>query len=97
MPDRGSLVVPGQRHLAEAGQAGQHVRLAGEVGDAQGDILSRVISVDMVLGYAVASLSLVLCGAVAGHRPAPMFALVAAVLAVTAIGTLSSRSVRQMR
>lgn len=66
-------------------------------GNIESNVLSRVISVDMVLGYAVAPLSLVLCGAVAAHGTAPMFALVAAVLAVTAIGTLSSRSVRRMR
>ncbi|MFI6002546.1 MFS transporter [Streptomyces sp. NPDC051366] len=62
-----------------------------------GSVLSRVISVDMVIGYAVAPLSLILCGAVAQSGTGPMFALSAAVLAVTAIGILSSRTVREMR
>ncbi|MEV6579633.1 MFS transporter [Streptomyces sp. NPDC051582] len=62
-----------------------------------GPVLSRVISVDMVIGYAVAPLSLVLCGALAQSGTAPMFAVSAAVLAVTAIGILGSRTVREMR
>ncbi|MFD7078689.1 MFS transporter [Streptomyces sp. NPDC059918] len=62
-----------------------------------GSVLSRVISVDMVIGYAVAPLSLVLCGALAQSGTAPMFAVSAAVLAVTAIGILGSRTVREMR
>ncbi|MFJ3170972.1 MFS transporter [Streptomyces roseus] len=63
----------------------------------EGSVLSRVISVDMVIGYAVAPLSLVLCGALAQSGTAPMFAVSAAVLAVTAIGILGSRTVREMR
>ncbi|MEV8532119.1 MFS transporter [Streptomyces sp. NPDC051211] len=62
-----------------------------------GSVLSRVISVDMVLGYAVAPLSLVLCGALAQSGTGPMFALSAVVLAVTAAGVLTSRHVREMR
>ncbi|WP_327134007.1 MFS transporter [Streptomyces sp. NBC_01343] len=62
-----------------------------------GSVLSRVISVDMVIGYAVAPLSLIVCGALAQSGTAPMFAVSAAVLAVTAIGILSSRTVREMR
>ncbi|MFI6146442.1 MFS transporter [Streptomyces sp. NPDC051109] len=62
-----------------------------------GSVLSRVISVDMVIGYAVAPLSLILCGALAQSGTAPMFAVSAAVLAVTAIGILGSRTVREMR
>ncbi|MFI5668485.1 MFS transporter [Streptomyces sp. NPDC051704] len=62
-----------------------------------GAVLSRVISVDMVIGYAVAPLSLIVCGALAQSGTAPMFAVSAAVLAVTAIGILSSRTVREMR
>ncbi|MEV0414740.1 MFS transporter [Streptomyces sp. NPDC050448] len=62
-----------------------------------GPVLSRVISVDMVIGYAVAPLSLILCGALAQSGTAPMFALSAVVLAVTGIGILSSRTVREMR
>ncbi|MER5933050.1 MFS transporter [Streptomyces sp. NPDC002054] len=62
-----------------------------------GSVLSRVISVDMVLGYAVAPLSLVLCGAMAQSGTGPMFALSAVVLGVTALGVLASRHVREMR
>ncbi|WP_030294139.1 MFS transporter [Streptomyces katrae] len=62
-----------------------------------GSVLSRVISVDMVIGYAVAPLSLIVCGAMAQSGTGPMFALSAAVLAVTAIGILGSRTVREMR
>ncbi|MFF3859123.1 MFS transporter [Streptomyces sp. NPDC002209] len=62
-----------------------------------GSVLSRVISVDMVIGYAVAPLSLILCGAMAQSGTGPMFALSAAVLAVTGIGILGSRTVREMR
>ncbi|WP_405700446.1 MFS transporter [Streptomyces sp. NBC_00069] len=62
-----------------------------------GAVLSRVISVDMVIGYAVAPLSLIVCGALAQSGTAPMFALSAVVLAVTGIGILGSRTVREMR
>ncbi|MDJ0383657.1 MFS transporter [Streptomyces sp. G-G2] len=60
-------------------------------------VLSRVISVDMVLSYAMAPLSLILCGALAQHGSGPMFAVSGAVLALTAVGVLSSRAVRGMR
>ncbi|GGQ07994.1 MFS transporter [Streptomyces roseolilacinus] len=62
-----------------------------------GSVLSRVISVDMVLGYAVAPLSLVVCGALARSGTGPMFALTAVVLTLTALGVLASRTVREMR
>ncbi|MER7466513.1 MFS transporter [Streptomyces sp. NPDC097981] len=62
-----------------------------------GSVLSRVIAVDMVIGYAVAPLSLIACGAVAGSGTGPMFALSAVILVVTALGILSSRTVRAMR
>ncbi|WP_328764125.1 MULTISPECIES: MFS transporter [unclassified Streptomyces] len=62
-----------------------------------GSVLSRVISVDLVIGYAVAPLSLIVCGALAGSGTGPMFAVSAVVLAVTGIGILSSRTVREMR
>ncbi|CAL9607769.1 MULTISPECIES: MFS transporter [unclassified Streptomyces] len=62
-----------------------------------GSVLSRVISVDMVLGYAVAPLSLVVCGALAQSGTAPMFALTAVILTLTALGILASRTVREMR
>jgi MFS family permease len=60
-------------------------------------VLSRVISVDMVLGYGAAPVSLIACGALAQVSTAAMFAGVAVVLAVTALGVLSSRAVREMR
>ncbi|MFD0269098.1 MFS transporter [Streptomyces sp. NPDC127106] len=62
-----------------------------------GSVLSRVISVDMVIGYAVAPLSLVVCGALAQSGTAPMFTLTAVVLAVTAAAILTSKPVREMR
>ncbi|GHE69512.1 MFS transporter [Streptomyces vinaceus] len=62
-----------------------------------GPVLSRVISVDMVIGYAVAPLSLIVCGALAQSGTAAMFTVSAAVLAVTAVGILTSRTVREMR
>ncbi|MYS15734.1 MFS transporter, partial [Streptomyces sp. SID4982] len=61
------------------------------------DVLSRVVSVDMVLGYAAAPLSLVVCGALARTSTFALFATVAAVLAVTATAVLASRAVREMR
>ncbi|WP_284575001.1 MFS transporter [Streptomyces sp. 2P-4] len=62
-----------------------------------GSVLSRVIAVDMVIGYAVAPLSLVACGALAASGTAPMFALTAVVLVATAAGILASKPVRAMR
>ena len=61
------------------------------------EVLSRVISVDMVLGYAAAPVSLIVCGALAQVSTGLMFAGVAVVLGVTALGVLSSRAVREMR
>ncbi|MFE4664890.1 MFS transporter [Streptomyces sp. NPDC056716] len=61
------------------------------------DILTRVVSVDMVLGYAAAPLSLILCGALAGTGHFALFAVVAAILAVTGLAVLGSRAVREMR
>ncbi|ACU37465.1 MFS transporter [Actinosynnema mirum] len=63
----------------------------------KGSVLSRVISVDMVLGYAVAPLSLVLCGALAERNTTLMFGGTAVILAVTALGVLASKPVREMR
>lgn len=60
-------------------------------------MLSRVISVDMVLGYAAAPVSLVACGALAQVSTAAMFGGTALVLAVTALAVLCSRAVREMR
>jgi transmembrane secretion effector len=60
-------------------------------------VLSRVISVDMVLGYAVAPISLVLSGALVRAHTELMFGGTALILAVTALGVLSSRAVREMR
>ncbi|MFJ4961809.1 MFS transporter [Streptomyces sp. NPDC088729] len=61
------------------------------------DVLSRVISVDMVLGYAAAPLSLIVCGALARTGTFAMFGGVALVLAVTGLAVLASRPVRAMR
>ncbi|WP_340559286.1 MFS transporter [Streptomyces sp. GSL17-111] len=62
-----------------------------------GSVLSRVISVDMVIGYAVAPLSLVLCGSLARTGTDTLFAFSAVLLSLTALGVLSSRTVRGMR
>lgn len=62
-----------------------------------GSMLSRVISVDMVLGYSIAPLSLVLCGSLAQTHPELMFGGTAAILAVTALGVLNSKPARAMR
>ncbi|MCX2925911.1 MFS transporter [Streptomyces sp. NEAU-W12] len=61
------------------------------------EVLSRVVSVDMVLGYAVAPLSLILCGALAGEDTFALFGVVALVLAATGLAVLGSRAVREMR
>ncbi|MEU3027743.1 MFS transporter [Streptomyces incarnatus] len=61
------------------------------------DVLSRVISVDMVLGYAAAPLSLIVCGALARTSTLALFGVVAAVLALTGLAVLGSRAVREMR
>lgn len=61
------------------------------------DVLSRVVSVDMVLGYAAAPLSLIACGALARVDALALFGVVAAVLAVTALAVLASQQVRAMR
>lgn len=62
-----------------------------------GSVLSRVISVDMVLGYSIAPLSLVLCGSLAQNHTELMFGGTAAILMVTALGVLNSKSARAMR
>jgi hypothetical protein len=61
------------------------------------EVLTRVISVDMVLGYGIAPVSLIACGALAQLSTTAMFGAVAAVLALTALGVLTSRTVREMR
>ncbi|MCH0567043.1 MULTISPECIES: MFS transporter [unclassified Streptomyces] len=61
------------------------------------DVLSRVVSVDMVLGYAAAPLSLIACGALARVDTLALFGAVAAVLALTGLAVLGSRPVREMR
>ncbi|MFE0387792.1 MFS transporter [Streptomyces bungoensis] len=61
------------------------------------DVLGRVVSVDMVLGYAAAPLSLIVCGALARVGPLALFGAVAAVLAFTGLAVLGSRPVREMR
>jgi MFS family permease len=62
----------------------------------QGSLLSRVISVDMVLGYTAAPVSLVLCGGLAETHAAFMFFCIAGILALTALAILTSRPVRKM-
>ncbi|MFH7340071.1 hypothetical protein [Streptomyces sp. KHY 26] len=62
-----------------------------------GEVLSRVISVDMVLGYAAAPLSLIVCGALARTGTLALFGAVAGVLALTGLAVLGSRAVREMR
>lgn len=62
-----------------------------------GSVLSRVISVDMVLGYSVAPISLVVCGSLAQTRTDLMFGGTAVILVVTALGVLNSKPVRDMR
>ncbi|MFB7504584.1 MFS transporter [Streptomyces broussonetiae] len=61
------------------------------------DVLSRVVSVDMVLGYAAAPLSLIVCGALARIDTLALFGAVAVVLVLTAVAVLGSRAVRGMR
>ncbi|MEV7776978.1 MFS transporter [Kitasatospora sp. NPDC088351] len=61
------------------------------------EVLSRVISVDMVLGYAAAPLSLIVCGALAQIGTGAMFTGVALVLTLTGLAVLASRRVREMR
>ncbi|OXY88641.1 MFS transporter [Streptomyces diastatochromogenes] len=61
------------------------------------NVLSRVVSVDMVLGYAAAPLSLIVCGALARVDTLALFGVVACVLAATAVAVLGSRAVREMR
>lgn len=60
------------------------------------DVLGRVIAVDMVAGYVVAPLSLVLCGAFAQPNPAAVFLGTAGLLALTTAGVLGSARVRAM-
>ncbi|MFJ1751919.1 MFS transporter [Kitasatospora sp. NPDC088134] len=62
----------------------------------RGEILGRVISVDMVAGYIAAPVSLVLCGALAKSHLGAMFAATAAVLIVTGAATLCSKPVVTM-
>ncbi|HET9895696.1 MAG TPA: MFS transporter [Streptosporangiaceae bacterium] len=62
-----------------------------------GSVLSRVISIDMLFGYIAAPVSLVLCGAFAQTRLEEMFGGIALILAITALGILSSKPVREMK
>jgi hypothetical protein len=61
------------------------------------EVLTRVVSVDMVLGYAAAPLSLIVCGALARTGALALFGAVAAVLVLTGLAVLASRQVRAMR
>ncbi len=60
------------------------------------DVLGRVIAVDMVAGYAVAPVSLLLCGAFAQPNPETVFLGTAALLAAATAGVLCSSRVRAM-
>jgi MFS family permease len=60
------------------------------------DVLGRVLSVDMVAGYAVGPISLVVAGGLAGAHLEALYLGTAALLALTALGILSSRTVRTM-
>lgn len=62
-----------------------------------GSVLSRVISIDMLFGYMAAPVSLVLCGAFAQARLEEMYGGIALILAITALGVLSSQPVREMK
>ncbi|HEY2576169.1 MAG TPA: MFS transporter [Streptosporangiaceae bacterium] len=62
-----------------------------------GSVLSRVISIDMLFGYMAAPVSLVLCGALAQTRLEEIFGGIALILAITALGILSSKPVREMK
>ncbi len=61
------------------------------------EILGRVVSVDMVVGYAVGPLSLIVTGAMARGHLHLLYLGTALLLAVTAVGMLSNRTVRTMR
>lgn len=63
----------------------------------EASVLSRVISVDMVVGYAVAPISLVVCGVLAQSHLGLLFVGAALVLLLTALGVLASGPVRAMR
>ncbi|GAA2745813.1 MULTISPECIES: MFS transporter [Kitasatospora] len=60
-------------------------------------VLSRVISVDMVVGYAAAPASLIACGALARTDIRLVFTATAALLALTALAVLTSRATRAMQ
>jgi MFS family permease len=60
------------------------------------EVLGRVLSVDMVAGYAVGPISLVVAGGLAGGHLRALYLGTAALLVLTAIGVLSSRTVRTM-
>jgi len=59
-------------------------------------ILGRVIAVDMVAGYAVAPVSLILAGVLGQKSTALIFVVTAVLLAIVGLGTLLSRPVRGM-
>jgi MFS family permease len=61
-----------------------------------GAVLGRVVALDMVCGYAIAPVSLLICGTVAQRQPAALFFGTSVLLALTAAGTLISAGVRAM-
>lgn len=63
----------------------------------QGEILSRVIAVDMVFGYAAAPVSLIVAGDLVRAHTQLLFGATAGLLVLTALMVLTSRPVREMR
>jgi MFS family permease len=59
-------------------------------------VLGRVIAVDMVAGYAVAPVSLILAGVLGEKSAELIFVVTAVLLAIVGLGTMLSRSVRGM-
>jgi Transmembrane secretion effector len=61
-----------------------------------GDLLGRIISVDMAAGFSMGTVSYLFAGAMAQVYPTALFGMIAAVLTLTCVLMLSSRRVRQM-
>jgi MFS family permease len=59
--------------------------------------LGRIVSVDMMIGYSVGPLSLLITGTLAQVELALVFGLVGVTLLITALTIVSSRAVRSMR
>jgi hypothetical protein len=59
-------------------------------------VLGRVMSVDMVAGYAMGPISLIITGALGQHHLELLYLGTAALLAMTAVAVVSSSTVRSM-